>query len=110
MQCGTSSKSTQTIFQHLQGSGEYALASSREAGAPAMAYEENHFGNTMTGALVGALIGGGLGLGACIYIFEGTLLFAGDTVLVGAVVCGTLGFFLGKGFIEWLKENWWWFW
>ena len=68
------------------------------------------FDNALTGALLGALIGGGLGLGACIWIIEGTLLFPGDTIIAGALICGTLGFFFGEDFIEWLKESWWWFW
>ena len=71
---------------------------------------ENHLANVAAGVLLGALIGAGLGLGACIFIFEETLLFTGDTVLFGAGLCGLLGYFLGEGFIEWLKENWWWFW
>lgn len=75
-----------------------------------MSHDENRVGNVVAGVLLGALAGGGLGLGTCIYIIEGTLLFTGDTVLFGALLCGTLGFFLGAGFIEWLKENWWWFW
>ena len=75
-----------------------------------MAHDENHIANIVSGVLLGTLIGGGLGLGACIYIFEDTLLFTGDTVLFGAIICGSLGYFLGEGFIEWLKENWWWFW
>jgi len=33
-----------------------------------------------------------------------------STILIGAAICGLLGFFLGEGFIEWLKENWWNFW
>lgn len=64
--------------------------------------------NTLTGAFLGALVGSGLGLGACILIFEETLLFAGDTLLLGALICGVLGFVYGDEFIEWLKENWWW--
>ena len=75
-----------------------------------MGYEEDSWSNIVAGIILGALIGGGLGLGVCLYVFEGTLLFPGDTVLFGAVVCGALGFFLGGGFIEWLKEHWWWFW
>lgn len=75
-----------------------------------MSENESHLGNVITGALVGALIGGGIGLGACILIFDEPPLFTGDTVLAGALLCGTLGFFLGEGFIEWLKENWWHFW
>ena len=64
----------------------------------------------VAGVLLGSLIGAGLGLGACIYIFDDTLLFPGDTILFGAATCGGLGFYFGEGFIEWLKENWWWFW
>jgi len=71
---------------------------------------EHHLANVTTGVLLGILVGAGIGLGACIFIIEGTLLFPGDTILAGAIVCGTLGFFLGEDFIEWLKENWWWFW
>ena len=67
-------------------------------------------GNAIAGCFFGALAGAGIGLGACVFIIEGTLLFPGDTVLVGALLCGALGFYLGEGFIEWLKENWWHFW
>lgn len=65
---------------------------------------EHHLASTIWGIL----IGGGLGLGACMFIFEETLLFTGDTVLLGALICGTLGYFLGEDFIEWLKDVWWW--
>ena len=65
---------------------------------------EHHLASTISGVL----IGGSLGLGACMFIFEETLLFTGDTVLLGALICGTLGYFLGEDFIEWLKEVWWW--
>lgn len=71
-----------------------------------MSNDEDHLGNVSAGILLGALIGGGIGLGACILIFDEPPLFTGDTVLVDALVCGTLGFFLGEGFIDWLKENW----
>ncbi len=71
--------------------------------------EENHLGNIIAGVLLGALVGGFGGLGVCIFIFEEPPLFIGDTVLLGALLCGTLGYFLGEGFIDWLKENWWWF-
>jgi hypothetical protein len=70
---------------------------------------EDHLANIISGVLLGALVGGWLGLGACTFIFQGTLLFAGDTMLAGALICVTLGFFLGEGFIEWMKENSW-FW
>ena len=78
-----------------------------------MSNEENHLGNLVAGMFLGALLGAGLGLGVCVYFFDDPLLFPGDTILFGALLCGTLGFFLGAGFIEWLKENawnffWWW--
>ena len=76
----------------------------------AMSQDENHFGNIIAGTLLGALCGGGLGLGACMFIFDEPPLFTGDTILIGAILGGALGYFLGEGFIEWLKENWWWFW
>ncbi|MEM8672026.1 MAG: hypothetical protein AAGG48_31205 [Planctomycetota bacterium] len=71
---------------------------------------EDNLTNVFWGVLLGALVGGGLGLGACVYLFERTLLFPGDTILFGAFVCGTLGYFLGEVFIEWLMGHWWWFW
>ena len=75
-----------------------------------MPHQESHLSNILMGTLLGAFAGGGLGLGVCIYLFEDPPLFTGDTVLIGAVVCGALGFFLGETFIEWLQENIWWFW
>jgi hypothetical protein len=75
-----------------------------------MTQEENYLGNIIAGTLLGGLCGSGLGLGACMFIFDEPPLFTGDTILIGAVLCGILGYFLGAGFIEWLKENWWWFW
>jgi hypothetical protein len=72
--------------------------------------DENHVANVVSGVILGALVGGGLGLGACTFIFERTLWFTGDAMLAGALVCGVLGFFWGEGFIDWLRENWWWFW
>lgn len=59
---------------------------------------------------MGALAGGGLGLGACMFVFERTLLFPGDTMLAGAVICGVLGGYFGEVFIEWFRDNLWWFW
>lgn len=49
-------------------------------------------------------------MGACMFIFDEPPLFTRDTILIGAILGGALGYFLGEGFIEWLKENWWWFW
>ncbi len=71
---------------------------------------DDHLANIISGVLLGALVGAGLGLGVCVYIIEGTWLFTGDTVLFGVIICGVLGFLFGEPFIDWLKENWWWFW
>lgn len=70
----------------------------------------NHLWNIIAGTFFGTLIGGGLGLGACVFIFDEPPFFTGDTILIGATICGVLGCFLGEGFIEWLNENWWHFW
>ena len=67
------------------------------------------WGEGAKGLWVGALLGGLLGLGVCIWLIEGTLLFPGDTMLIGAVVCGLGGFLCGDSFFEWLKDHWhWW--
>ena len=70
-----------------------------------MPHNEEHLGNIIAGTLLGALCGGGLGLGACILIFDEPPFFTGDTILIGAVVCGMLGYFLGEGFIEWVHKT-----
>ena len=75
-----------------------------------MAHDESRFGNMIAGTLLGALSGGGLGLTACVFCFDEPPPFTGDTILFGAILCGALGYFLGEGFIRWLKDNWWWFW
>jgi hypothetical protein len=75
-----------------------------------MSNEEDRLENVIVGALLGALVGAGIGLGACVFIFDEPPFFTGDTILAGAAICGTLGYFLGAGFIEWMKENWGWFW
>lgn len=67
------------------------------------------WGQGAKGLWVGALLGAVTGLGVCTYLIEGTLLFPGDTMLVGALVCGALGFVYGESFFEWLKERWYWF-
>ena len=59
------------------------------------------------GAIFGALIGASLGLGTCLWVIPVTLLFPGDTMLLGAVACGYGGYRYGDPFIEWLGENWW---
>lgn len=69
-----------------------------------MSNDESNLGNVVAGTFFGALAGGGLGLGACIFFFDDPPLFAGDTILIGAILCGALGFFLGAGFIECLRR------
>lgn len=61
------------------------------------------------GLWIGALFGGISGLGVCMFLIEGTLLFPGDTILFGALLFGLLGFLYGETFFAWLKENWSWF-
>ena len=65
--------------------------------------------NSIRGAILGGLIGGSMGLGVCVWMIPETILFPGDTVLAGAIVCGLGGYRYGESFIDWLNENWWWF-
>lgn len=74
-----------------------------------MANDESSLGNALAGCFFGALAGGGLGLGSML-LFDDPPFFPGDTVLIGALLCGVLGLCLGAGFIEWLKESWLEFW
>lgn len=74
-----------------------------------MSDEQNSSSNIVAGAILGALLGATLGLGACTLLFDAPPFFIGDTILIGAVIFGALGYYLGAGFIEWLKEHWWWF-
>jgi hypothetical protein len=75
-----------------------------------MSNDETHFRNLVAGVFFGALAGGGLGLGACVFIFSDPPFFTGDTILIGAIAGGLLGLWLGAGFVEWMKENWLSFW
>jgi len=70
---------------------------------------DRHTGDVVAAVLLGALVGGSAGLGTCIMLFDEPPFFTGDTILAGALIFGTLGYFLGEDFIEWFKENWWWF-
>ena len=72
--------------------------------------ESSQWKDTLLGTGLGALAGGGMGLGACMFIFDDPPLFVGDTILFGALICGVLGFLYGESFIDWLKENVIWFW
>ncbi|MGD9858105.1 MAG: hypothetical protein AB7U20_24445 [Planctomycetaceae bacterium] len=63
----------------------------------------------LKGALWGVFLGGFGGLGVCIWLIHEPLLFTGDTIVFGALICGGLGFVFGDDFLEWIKENWWWF-
>lgn len=63
----------------------------------------------LKGAFWGVLIGGLSGLGVCIWLIDEPILFPGDTIVIGALICGGLGFVLREAFLEWIKDNWWWF-
>ncbi|MBX7168312.1 MAG: hypothetical protein K1X74_18395 [Pirellulales bacterium] len=65
--------------------------------------------DSVRGVLVGALIGALAGLGACIWILPETPFFPGDTILIGAVVCGVCGHRWGDSFFDWLRDHWHWF-
>jgi hypothetical protein len=67
------------------------------------------WGQGAKGLWVGALLGALMGLGVCMWILRSTILFPGDTMLFGAIVCGILGFLFGDSFFDWLKDNlhWW---
>ncbi len=45
-----------------------------------MTQEENHLWNVIAGTLLGGLCGGGIGLGACTFIFDEPHFFTGDTI------------------------------
>jgi hypothetical protein len=62
--------------------------------------------DAVVGAILGVLGGGGLGLGACTWLLPGTLLFPGDTMDLGAIVCGALGYYKGDDFLRWLRDHW----
>ena len=66
--------------------------------------------NTFMGVIFGALIGGSIGLGICVWVIPITLVFPGDTMVAGAIICGTAGYKYGEPFIDWLRDNWWRFW
>ena len=73
--------------------------------------DESHLQNTIMGVLLGALIGAVFGMSVCFVLFDETPLIVALAIVVGALICGTLGFMFGESFIEWLKENWdrfWW--
>ncbi len=61
------------------------------------------------GVLAGVGLGGLSGLGVCIWLLDTPVVFSGDTMLLGAVLLGTCGWFWGDDFIEWVKEHGWWF-
>ena len=64
--------------------------------------------DAVAGLIWGGLIGASIGLGVCVWVIPGPLLFPGDTMVVGAVACGAGGYFYGDRFLDWLRENAWW--
>jgi hypothetical protein len=39
-------------------------------------------------------------------MIHGTLLFPGDTMVVGAVTFAVLGYYKGTDFFRWLRDHW----
>lgn len=64
---------------------------------------DEDIGDGCLGIVLGAIVGGLLGLGVCVWFLTETWLFPGDTILIGATACGCLGFWLGEPFLEFLK-------
>jgi hypothetical protein len=60
----------------------------------------------LKGLWVGALLGGLFGLSFTLFYGSKPFLFLGECIVLGAFVCGLLGFLMGETFFEWLKENW----
>lgn len=61
------------------------------------------------GLFVGALLGAVAGLSVCVWLLTETLLFPGDTILLGAIIGTVCGYLWGDDFFDWVKDNWWWF-
>ena len=49
-----------------------------------MSNDESHLGNVIAGTFFGALAGGGLGLGACMFLFDDPPFFASSAESVGS--------------------------
>lgn len=64
--------------------------------------------HTIWGVILGAFTGATAGLGLCVYVIPGTLLFPGDTIVFGALAFAYFGYRYGEDFFDWLNENWWW--
>lgn len=75
-----------------------------------MSDQEDHLANVLKATGLGALIGAGIGWGACVFVIDDPLLFPGDTILFGAILCGLLGYVFGDSFVDRLQDRWWWFW
>ena len=65
--------------------------------------------DAIKGLILGGILGALTGLGTCIWIIDGTWLFPGDTIVIGAAVCGSCGFLFGDRFFEFMGDNWRWF-
>ncbi len=62
--------------------------------------------DAVKGLILGAFLGGIAGLGACIWLITETLIFPGDTMVAGALICGVCGFVWGDEFFEWVRDHW----
>lgn len=63
-------------------------------------------GDAIKGMIVGAFLGAITGLGLGVWLLAETLFFPGDTMLAGAIVCGTCGYLWGDDFFDFVKDYW----
>lgn len=62
--------------------------------------------DAVVGLIAGAFWGATLGLGIGVWLVARTILFPGDTMVLGAIVCGVLGYYKGSDFFRWLRDHW----
>lgn len=62
--------------------------------------------DAVVGLIVGAFWGAAPGLGIRLRLLPGAILFPGDTMALGAIVCGVLGYSKGSAFFRWLRDHW----
>src|SRR5262245_10110673 len=62
--------------------------------------------DAVVGLIAGAIWGATVGLGVCIWLLPRAILFPGDTMAVGAVIFGVLGYYRGSDVFRWLRDHW----
>lgn len=70
-----------------------------------MSDRDEDYASAVYGAIVGAVIGAGGGWFVGAYVNSEPPFFPGDTILIGAVVFGVLGYVFGHRFID-IVWNW----